>query len=355
MSEALDTARHTPSPSGAPTSACDVTVIVPVLNEEECLPELHTRLTAVMQSLAASYEIIYVDDGSTDGSLRLMRRFSDDDVNVRFVSLTRNFGQAAAFAAGQRASRGWAVVTIDSDLQNPPEEIPKLLNKFREGYEVVYGVRVNRQDPWLRRASSAVVARLLKAAMGTGVEPGLTGFMVTHRRIVDEINRCPEKARFHPTLCGWLTGRVAHVDVKHDPRQHGKSRYSYGRLIRLALDVFTGYTLAPLRMANHIGALSCIVGAASALWAVGQTLTGGVTPGSLAVVAAVCLVGGAQLIAIGVVGGYLGRTYSQSLDRPLFVIRQTSDNLTPMKTATASRREVEQVPAAMNATVTQPT
>ena len=307
---------------GAPP--VDISVVVPVYNEEDCLPELHRRLTRVMQSTGRRYEIIFVDDGSDDGSLSLMREFSRQDPNTRYLSLTRNFGQTVAIAAGQVASRGLGVITIDSDLQNPPEEIPKLLAKFDEGYEVVYGIRNDRQDPWLRRVGSSIVTRLLRASMRLPVQLSLTAFMVVHRRFVEELNHCPERTRFHPALCAWLGAKTAHVDVRHEMRFHGKSKYDYWRLIKTSLDLFTGYTQVPLRLASWAGLLFSAVGFAMACWAVFQKLVNdGTLLGWASILGAVSMLGGVQLLAIGAVGVYLGRAYMQLLGRPLYVIRET--------------------------------
>lgn len=304
----------------------DLSVVVPVYNEEPCLRELHRRLVDVLTAIGPTYEIIYVDDGSRDRSLELLRNFAGTDTRTRYLSLTRNFGQGAALAAGLAASRGAAVVTIDADLQNPPEEIPRLLEKFHEGYEVVYGVRQNRRDPWLRRAGSATINRLLRLAMGTSVQPDVTAFCATHRRIIDAVNHCPERTRFHPVLCAWLGAKTAHVPVRHEPRGRGTSKYAYRPLLIRAMDLITGFTDLPLRLATWMGLGLALLGFGLAGWAVISKLTLGTTLlGWPSLMGAIGILGGAQLLAIGALGEYLGRAYAQLLGRPLYVVRESED------------------------------
>ncbi|MCH7592355.1 MAG: glycosyltransferase family 2 protein [Planctomycetes bacterium] len=349
------TTRNTNAASTGSLPCPEISIVIPVHNEQSCLPELHRRLALVMQATRRSYEILFVDDGSHDESLTLMRRFSRQDAHTRYIGLTRNFGQAAAVAAGQRAARGLGLITMDCDLQNPPEEIPKLLAKFDEGYEVVYGIRAQRQDSWLRRACSAAMTKVLETGMGVPGRPCLTAFMITHRRIVDELNRCPELTRFYPTLCAWLGARTARVELRHETRLHGNSRYSYARLAKIAADLFTGYTTAPLGLAFGAGFLCVAAGSAMACWSVLQTwVYSSPLLGPASVLSAISTIGGLQLLAIGIVGSYLGRTYAQLLQRPLYVVRHTSEDRASMKTATALRLDVERMTSPASEPVGQP-
>jgi glycosyltransferase involved in cell wall biosynthesis len=312
------------SADGNVATGVDLSVVIPVYNEEDCLPELHRRLTAVMNSIRRPYEIIFVDDGSADGSLSLIQRFSRADPHTRYLSLTRNFGQAAAVAAGQGASRGRGVIMLDSDLQNPPEEIPRLLAKFDEGYELVYGIRKDRKDPFIRRACSSLLARLLRYAMSVPVQPSLTAFTMIHRRFVDELNRCLERTRFYPVLCAWLGAKTARVEVRHERRFQGSSKYNYWRLFKTALDLLTSYTRLPLRLAGWGGLLFCAAGMGTGCWAVFDKLANGAPlSGSAGMLSIVGLIAGIQLLAIGAVGAYVGRAYTQLLGRPLYVVRET--------------------------------
>lgn len=306
-------------------SDLDISVVIPVYNEGACLPELQQRLTAVVQEIGRSYEIIYVDDGSSDDSLALVRAYAGADRRVRFLSFTRNFGQAAAITAGQSIARGRAVVCLDADLQNPPEEIPKLLARFDEGFEIVYGVRRDRRDPWLRRLGSAVIAKIVRIAVGTEVNPNVTAFSITHRRIVDAMNRCPERTQFQPVLAAWLGAKTSCVDVAHSARVRGTSKYGYWKLLQRAFDLVTAYTQLPLRVASLTGIVFAVFGFAMAGWAVSQKLmTGEALLGWATTLSAIGILGGAQLLAIGTIGEYVGRAYTQVLQRPLFVVRESS-------------------------------
>lgn len=303
----------------------EFSVIIPVFNEEKCLPSLYERVTKVMEASGRTYEIVFVDDGSDDDSLKLISAFSAKDAHTRHLSFTRNFGQAAAITAGQMAARGLGLITIDADLQNPPEEIPKLLEAFDAGHEVVYGIRRNRQDPWLRRAGSHLVVRLLQATMHTSLQPNVTAFMIAHRRIIAQLNRFPERTRFHPALCAWLGAKTAHVDVEHQPRLSGKSKYNYLQLATRALDIVTSSTLVPLRIAMCVGIAFGLLGFGMAGFALIRKLTAGDTLlGWPSLMAMIGLLGGAQLVTIGILGEYLGRMYMQCLGRPLFVLREPS-------------------------------
>lgn len=301
----------------------EFSVIIPVFNEEKCLPSLYDRVTQVMEATGRTYEIVFVDDGSDDGSLNLIRAFSARDANTRHLSFTRNFGQAAAITAGQMVARGLGLITIDADLQNPPEEIPKLLEAFDAGYEVVYGIRRNRRDPWLRRAGSHFMVRLLQATMHTSLQPNVTAFMIAHRRIIAQLNRFPERTRFHPALCAWLGAKTTHVDVNHEARLSGKSKYNYLQLATRALDIITSSTLVPLRIAMCVGIAFGLLGFGMAGFALIRKLMSGDTLlGWPSLMAMIGLLGGAQLVTIGILGEYLGRMYMQCLGRPLFVLRE---------------------------------
>ncbi len=301
----------------------DLSVVIPVFNEETCLSELYRRLTDVMAATVRRYEIIFVDDGSCDGSLALIKQFHARDPHVRYLSFARNFGQTMAISAGQASSRGDAVITLDCDLQNPPEEIPRLLAKSDEGYEVVYGVRRNRRDPLLRRAGSKVMTGLLRRCLPASVRLNLTAFSVVHRRVIDELNRCPERIRFQPALCAWLGARTAHVNVRHEKRLHGKTKYNLRRLVRIAIDLLTSYSRMPLQLASWVGALILTGGVGLGCWAAIDKLTVGSTEGWAVITSAIGVVGGLQLLAIGVLGEYVSRMYAQLLGRPQYVIRET--------------------------------
>ena len=223
-----------------------VSVVVPVFNEEKNLPELVSRLRAVMDGTGEPYELVFVDDGSRDGSLAILKQAAAAQPDrIRVLELARNFGQHQAILAAFESVTGDVVVTLDADLQNPPEEIPKLLAKIREGYDVVGGVRQNRQDAFLRRLASAVVNR---------VTVGITRMRITDfgcmlraysRDVVEEINRCDESSTFIPALAQSFARKPTEIPVAHAARRHGESAYSLYRLVRLNFDLMTGFSLGP--------------------------------------------------------------------------------------------------------------
>jgi len=300
-------------------------VVIPVFNEEENLPELLDRLTATLVPLGKSYEIVLVNDGSRDGSLVLLRDASARDPHLVVVDFNRNYGQHAAVFAGFESCRGEVVVTLDADLQNPPEEIPKLVAKIEEGYDVVGSVRVHRQDPLLRRIASRLVNRLTAAA--TGVELSDYGCMLRayRRPIVKLLASSREISTFIPVLADMFAGSVTEVPVAHDERKHGASKYSFWKLIRLQFDLMTSFSVLPLRFTMNVGVVMSICSMILALILIAGRLIEGpswAVSGVFTLFALVFFFLGVQLFAIGLLGEYVGRIYQEVRNRPRFVVRQ---------------------------------
>jgi len=224
-----------------------VSVVVPVYNEERNLPELLSRLGAVMDATGEPYELVFVDDGSRDGSLAILARAAAARPDrIRVLELARNFGQHQAILAALEAVTGDVIVTLDADLQNPPEEIPKLLAKVREGYDVVGGVRQDRQDGVLRRLASLLVNRVTVAITRMRITDFGCMLRAYSRDVIEEINRCDESSTFIPALAQSFARRPTEIPVMHAARRHGTSNYSLYRLIRLNFDLMTGFSLVPL-------------------------------------------------------------------------------------------------------------
>jgi len=302
-----------------------LSVVIPVFNEEENLPELLDRLTATLVPLGKSYEIVLVNDGSRDGSLVLLRDASARDPHLVVVDFNRNYGQHAAVFAGFESCRGEVVVTLDADLQNPPEEIPKLVAKIEEGYDVVGSVRVHRQDPLLRRIASRLVNRLTAAA--TGVELSDYGCMLRayRRPIVKLLASSREISTFIPVLADMFAGSVTEVPVAHDERKHGASKYSFWKLIRLQFDLMTSFSVLPLRFTMNVGVVMSICSMILALILIAGRLIEGpswAVSGVFTLFALVFFFLGVQLFAIGLLGEYVGRIYQEVRNRPRFVVRQ---------------------------------
>ncbi|HSS77685.1 MAG TPA: glycosyltransferase [Thermoanaerobaculia bacterium] len=302
-----------------------LSVVIPVFNEEENLPELLDRLTATLVPLGKPYEVVLVNDGSRDRSLALLQEASARDPHIVVVDFNRNYGQHAAVFAGFEACRGEIVVTLDADLQNPPEEIPKLVAKMEEGYDVVGSVRVQRQDPLLRRVASRIINRM--TAVATGVQLSDYGCMLRayRRPVVKVLAASQEISTFIPVLADLYAGRVTEIPVAHDERHHGDSKYSFWKLIRLQFDLMTSFSLLPLRFTMGVGVVMAALSTILALILIAGRLIWGqswAVSGVFTLFALVFFFLGVQLFAIGLLGEYVGRIYQQVRDRPRFVVRQ---------------------------------
>jgi len=301
-----------------------VSVVVPVYNEEGNLPELIQRLTAVMDALGRSYELVFVDDGSRDRSLEILEAAARERAGrMRVLELARNFGQHQAILAAFENVTGDVVVTLDADLQNPPEEIPKLLAKFDEGYDVVGGVRQNRQDSFLRKAAS----RLVNRATTLITRMRLTDFgcmlRAYSREVVEEINRCDEASTFIPALGQSFARRPTEVAVAHAARRHGESHYSLYRLIRLNFDLMTGFSLVPLQVFGLMGMAVAVGGVAFGVFLfVRRLIVGAEVEGVFTLFAILFTLLGIAMAGLGLVGEYVGRIYLQVRGRPRFRVRR---------------------------------
>ena len=301
-----------------------VSVVIPVFNEEKNLPELMSRLLAVMDGNGEPYELVFVDDGSRDGSLGVLKQAAAAHPDrVRVLELARNFGQHQAILAAFESVTGDVIVTLDADLQNPPEEIPRLLAKVREGYDVVGGVRQNRKDTFLRRLASGIVNR---------VTVGITRMRITDfgcmlraysREVVEEINRCDESSTFIPALAQSFARNPTEIPVAHAARRHGESAYSLYRLVRLNFDLMTGFSLVPLQVFGLLGTLVAFGGIAFGIFLfVRRLIVGAEVEGVFTLFAILFTLLGIAMAGLGLVGEYVGRIYQQVRGRPRFRVRR---------------------------------
>jgi len=298
-------------------------VVIPVYNEEGNLPELVARLSAVMDATGEPYELVFVDDGSRDRSLAILKEAAAARPDrVRVLELARNFGQHQAILAAFETVTGDAVVTLDADLQNPPEEIPKLLARLREGYEVVGGVRQQRQDSFLRRLASAVVNRVTVVITRMRITDFGCMLRAYSRDVVEEINRCDESSTFIPALAQSFSRRSTEVPVAHAPRRHGQSNYSLYRLVRLNFDLMTGFSLVPLQVFGLLGTFVAFGGIAFGLFLfVRRLVLGAEVEGVFTLFAILFTLLGVAMAGLGLVGEYVGRIYAQVRGRPRFRVR----------------------------------
>lgn len=304
-----------------------VSVVVPVYNEEAGLEEFLRRTLEVLKALPHPSELILVDDGSRDRSAEIITRAAENHPGrVVGVLLNRNYGQHAAVLAGFAHSRGEIVVTLDADLQNPPEEIPRLVAKATEGYDVVGSVRLDRRDTMFRRFFSWVVNRV--TAMATGVKMRDYGCMLRayRRDVVDAMLQCPERSTFIPVLANAFAHKTTEIEVSHTERRTGESKYSLWRLVNLQFDLLTSMTTVPLRLLSVLGVIVSLVGIGFGAFLLIMRLIIGpewAVQGVFTLFAVLFFFVGAQFIAMGLLGEYIGRIYTDVRGRPRYFIRTT--------------------------------
>lgn len=309
------------------TAAPLLSVALPCFNERDILESLQARLEAVLQRCAGSdYEIVYVDDASTDGSAELLDCLATRDPHVRVFHLSRNFGHQAALRAGLERARGRAVVLMDCDLQDPPEVIESFLDHWRDGCEVVFGVRRRRKEALPKRVAYSLFYRSLRAIATVDVPLDAGDFCLMDRAVVDAVVSCPERQPFLRGLRSWVGYRQVGVEYERERRYAGDPKYTLRALVRLALAGYLGFSVAPLRIAVLLGLATSSLGFALAVWAVATRLFGIAAPwGWASTIAVTLFLGGVQLFVLGVIGEYLGRVYDETRRRPTYIVRRPSD------------------------------
>ncbi len=297
-------------------------LVIPVFNEEENLKVLYTRLTKVMESLGEAYEIIFVDDGSSDSSFQILTDLHQKDGNVKVIRFTRNFGQDIARTAALDYCKGANVILMDGDLQDQPEEIPKLLAKLGEGYDVVYGLRKERQDNLFRKLASKTYFQLVAKMTNQTVDPQITSFRILTRRVVDHMNELREQNRFYGGLISWLGFPSAIVEIEHGRRMAGKSKYGFWKLLKNAAEGVVSFSSLPLQLVGSLGLVMSAVSFVLGIYMlIRQFVWGVAVPGYTSIVVSMFFLGGIVLIVLWVMGQYIGRIHTEVKQRPLYVIR----------------------------------
>ena len=304
-----------------------LSIAIPVFNEKENLPKLAARLTTAIAALPFDdYEIIFVDDGSSDATPSLLASFHESDSHIRVIRFSRNFGHQAALQAGMDESRGDALVFMDADLQDPPEVIADFVAQWRAGYEIVYAVRKKRKENVFKRASYKVFYRSLQAVANIDVPLDAGDFCLMDRRVVNALKALPERNRFLRGLRSWIGFAQIGVEYERQARLAGAPKYTLGKLLGLALSGYIGFSALPLRVASALGTLSALAGLGLMVWAVLQKITGHPTPwGWASTVSMILFMGGMQLGVLGIVGEYLSRTYDEVRRRPLYIVSRQLD------------------------------
>jgi glycosyltransferase involved in cell wall biosynthesis len=297
-------------------------IVIPVYNESDNIEILNRRLSAVMNAVGETYEIIFVDDGSTDNSFSRLTSIHQEDGNIKVIKLTRNFGQHPALMAGFHSARGEIIITMDADLQNPPEEIPKLINKLGNDCDVVFGVFKNPREPIYRRAGSAF-ARWVLSSMLPSIPTNMSGFRALKAEVIDQLRLFGEQNKFIDGLICWTGFKIGSVEVERVPRQSGKSKYNLSKLIRLWFDMVVSFSDTPLKIATYGGI--CLGGIGLVLaccYLIGYFLYGFSPPGFASTVILITIFSGVQLTVLGIIGEYIARINQEGRNRPQYIVRE---------------------------------
>lgn len=306
-----------------------ISIVAPVYNEVEILAELHHRVGQVMESLGVGWELILVDDGSQDGSADAIMELGQRDPHVRGLLFARNFGHQLAVTAGLDYSRGQAVIIIDADLQDPPEVIPDLIEKWREGYEVVFAVREEREgESWFKKLTASLFYRIIHAITDVEIPLDTGDFRLIDRKVVAALRVMRERHRFLRGMAAWVGYRQVGVPYRRQPRFAGETKYSLGKMVRFALTAVTSFSYFPLQLATYIGFVSAGVSALAIPIVIALRLMGSQAFfGQATTLIAVLFLGGVQLISLGILGEYVGRLYDEAKGRPLYIIATDTDSI----------------------------
>ncbi|NLC67193.1 MAG: glycosyltransferase family 2 protein [Clostridiaceae bacterium] len=305
-------------------TACSYSVVVPVYNEELVVNETYRRLKNVMESTGEPYEIIFVNDGSRDGTREIVTGLCRQDKNVKLIDLSRNFGHQLAITAGMDNASGQAVIVIDADLQDPPEVIIDMIKKWKEGYDVVYGKRIKRKgETFFKRFTAKLFYRLLKGIADVDVPQDVGDFRLIDRKVCDALKLLPERNRYVRGLISWLGFRQTGVEFVRDERFAGESKYPLKKMIKFAMDAITSFSYRPVKIATYVGT---VISAASFIYlivvVIQKLFTRTTVPGWASIVAINLFFNGIILIMLGIIGEYIGRIYDESKRRPLYIIRE---------------------------------
>ncbi|MDI6768713.1 MAG: glycosyltransferase family 2 protein [Anaerolineales bacterium] len=303
-------------------------IVAPVFNEQDNIPELYRRVRETMDSTGEPWELILVDDGCMDGSTDRIRELAAQDARVRPIIFARNFGHQIAVTAGLDYARGQAVVIIDADLQDPPEVTTDLIARWREGYEVVYAVRAEREgETWFKKVTASLFYRVIYRITDVKIPLDTGDFRLLDRKVVDVMKGMRERHRFLRGMAAWVGFRQIGVEYKRGVRYSGVTKYPFKKMFRLALNAITGFSYFPLQVATYLGFISASVSILAIPIVVALRMTGSQAFfGQASTLIAVLFLGGVQLISLGILGEYIGRLYDEAKGRPLYIVREAPED-----------------------------
>ncbi len=300
-----------------------ISVLIPVLNEEESIRELQERIQKTLETINKPFEIIYTNDGSTDGTQQILEEFHNKYPQVKVIEFNRNYGQHMALFAGFNYAKGDIIVTIDADLQNPPEEIPKLIREIENGYEVVGTYRKQRKDSLFRKVASNIVNKITSRLVGVKLRDYGCMLRAYNRDIVDNINMCQESSSFIPALANTFAKKIIEIEVEHKERKQGTTKYSLFRLLRLNFDLMTSFSLLPIQFIGILGIIIAFIGLIFALFLLARRfIVGPEVEGTFTLFGILFFFIGIQIFALGIIGEYIGRIYQEVRKRPRFIIKR---------------------------------
>jgi len=299
-----------------------LSIVVPAYNEQEVLPEFHRRLTAVLAELPMESEVIYINDGSSDATLAVIRQLREKDPRIALIDLSRNFGKEIAVTAGLDYSKGDAVILIDADLQDPPELIPRLVEERKNGYDVVYATRMSREgESRLKKATAYAFYRVINQLTRVKIPQDTGDFRLLSRRAVNSLLKLREQHRFMKGLFTWIGYAQKGIPYRRDPRYAGETKWNYWRLWNFALEGVTSFTIGPLKVATYLGLATAIAAFIYAGIIIAKTLLHGEpVAGYPSLMVVILFLGGVQLITVGIMGEYIGRMFDESKQRPLYFV-----------------------------------
>jgi glycosyltransferase involved in cell wall biosynthesis len=304
----------------------ELSIVIPIFNEEANIDILYKRLSTVLSGITSHYEMIFINDGSKDRSLEKIKVFASEDNKIKFIDFSRNFGHQIAVTAGLDKSIGKAVVIIDADLQDPPEIIFDLYTKMKEGYQVVYAKRKKRQgESFMKRTTAKLFYRLLAKITSVDIPVDTGDFRIIERKVVDELKKMPEQQKFLRGQISWVGFNQTFIEYDRDERQHGKTGYTYKKMIKLALDGITSFSEFPLKVASMTGFVFSGISFLLILYALyGRFVLNTNQPGWTSLMLSVSFIGGIQLLCIGIIGEYIGRIGANIRNRPLYIINESN-------------------------------